>query len=41
MLLDTQVRNAAQIQTNVEEFQKSAVEKHQEIPEAYRKFLSG
>ena len=41
MLLDTQVRNATQIQTNVVEFQKSVVEKHQEIPEAYRKFLSG
>jgi len=41
MLLDTQVRNAAQIQANVGEFQKSVVEKHQEIPEAYRKFLSG
>lgn len=41
ILLDTQVRNAAQIQTNVGEFQKSVVEKHQEIPEAYRKFLSG
>jgi len=41
MLLDTQVRNAAQIQANVGEFQKSVMEKHQEIPEAYRKFLSG
>lgn len=41
ILLDTQVRNATQIQANVGEFQKSVVEKHQEIPEAYRKFLSG
>ncbi len=41
ILLDTQVRNAAQIQKNTEDFQKAVVEKHQEIPEAYRKFLSG
>lgn len=41
MLLDTQVRNASQIMANMEEFQKAVVEKHREIPEAYRKFLSG
>lgn len=41
MLLDTQARNASQIMANMEEFQKAVVEKHQEIPEAYRKFLSG
>lgn len=41
MLLDTQVRNASQIMANMEAFQKAVVEKHREIPEAYRKFLSG
>jgi PAS domain S-box-containing protein len=41
MLLDAQVRNATQIGANVQEFQKAVVEKHREIPEAYRKFLSG
>jgi PAS domain S-box-containing protein len=41
MLLDAQVRNATQVGTNVQEFQKAIVDKHQEIPEAYRKFLEG
>ncbi|MDD1685873.1 PAS domain S-box protein [Methanoregula sp.] len=41
MLLDAQVRNAAQIATNVQEFQKAILEKNSEIPEAYRKFLEG
>jgi len=39
MLLDGQVRNATQVEANVREFQKAIVEKHGEIPEAYRKFL--
>jgi PAS domain S-box-containing protein len=41
MLLDGQVRNATQVETNVQGFQKAIVEKHGEIPEAYRKFLEG
>ncbi len=41
MLLDAQVRNAAQIATNVQEFQKAILDKNSEIPEAYRKFLEG
>ena len=41
MLLDAQVRNAAQIASNVQEFQKAILEKNSEIPEAYRKFLEG
>lgn len=41
MLLDAQVRNAAQVSENVLEFQKAMVEKNKEIPEAYRKFLEG
>jgi hypothetical protein len=41
MLLDVQVRNASQILTNVAGFQKAVVEKHREIPEAYRNFLRG
>lgn len=41
MLLDAQVRNAAQIAVNVQEFQKAILEKNNEIPEAYRKFLEG
>jgi PAS domain S-box-containing protein len=41
MLLDSQVRNAAQVSENVDEFQKAIVEKNKEIPEAYRKFLGG
>jgi len=41
MLLDGQVRNAAQVSENVTEFQKALVEKNREIPEAYRKFLGG
>jgi PAS domain S-box-containing protein len=41
MLLDAQVRNASQIESNVQEFQKAILEKNQKIPEAYRKFLEG
>jgi PAS domain S-box-containing protein len=41
MMLEGQVRNAAQIAANVQEFQKAIVEKNKEIPEAYRKFLEG
>ena len=41
MLLDSQVRNATQVSENVTEFQKAIVEKNEEIPEAYRKFLGG
>jgi len=41
MLLDAQVRNTAQIASNVQEFQKAILEKNSEIPEAYRKFLEG
>jgi PAS domain S-box-containing protein len=41
LLLDGQVRNATQIETNVQEFQKAIVEKNRAIPEAYRKFLEG
>jgi PAS domain S-box-containing protein len=41
MLLDAQVRNTAQIASNVQEFQKAILEKNNEIPEAYRKFLEG
>jgi len=41
MLLDAQVRNAAQIGNNVQEFQKAILEENSEIPEAYRKFLEG
>ena len=41
MLLDAQIRNTTQIETNVQEFQKAIVDKHNEIPEAYRKFLEG
>jgi PAS domain S-box-containing protein len=41
MLLDAQVRNAAQIETNVQEFQKAVLENDTKIPEAYRKFLGG
>jgi PAS domain S-box-containing protein len=41
MLLDAQVRNTAQIASNVQEFQKAILEKNTDIPEAYRKFLEG
>ena len=41
LILDTQIRNADQIAQNVQEFQRAIAEKHQEIPEAYRKFLAG
>lgn len=38
-LLDTQVRNAAQVAANVLEFQKAIAEKNKAIPESYREFL--
>src|SRR5208283_207189 len=41
LILDTQIRNADQIAQNVQDFQRAIAEKHQEIPEAYRKFLAG
>lgn len=41
LILDTQIRNADQIVQNVQDFQRAIAEKHQEIPEAYRKFLAG
>jgi PAS domain S-box-containing protein len=41
MLLDGQIRNATQIAANVQEFQKAIVERNQNIPQAYRKFLEG
>jgi len=41
MLLDAQVRNTAQIASNVQEFQKAIIDKNRDIPEAYRKFLEG
>jgi PAS domain S-box-containing protein len=39
--LEGQVRSAAQVAVNVGEIQKAIAEKNEEIPEAYRKFLSG
>jgi PAS domain S-box-containing protein len=41
MLLDGQVRNASQIEANMQEFQKAITGKNRAIPEAYRKFLEG
>jgi len=41
LLLEVQVKNAQKIALNVQEFQRAIAEKHQEIPEAYRKFLAG
>jgi PAS domain S-box-containing protein len=41
VLLNGQVRNADKVALNVQEFQQAIAEKHQEIPEAYRKFLAG
>jgi PAS domain S-box-containing protein len=41
MLLDAQIRNAAQIEANVQEFQKAVLDKNREIPDAYWKFLGG
>ncbi|OPX64447.1 PAS domain S-box protein [Methanoregula sp. PtaB.Bin085] len=41
MLLDAQIRNATQVEANVQEFQKAVLEKNREIPDAYRKFLGG
>jgi PAS domain S-box-containing protein len=38
-LLETQVRNAHQVATNVLEFQRAIAEKNKAIPEAYREFL--
>jgi PAS domain S-box-containing protein len=39
--LEGQVRSAGQIAVNVGEIQKAIAEKNEDIPEAYRKFLSG
>jgi PAS domain S-box-containing protein len=41
VVLEGQARNAAQIQTNIVEFQTAIVEKNRSIPEAYREFLEG
>jgi PAS domain S-box-containing protein len=41
MVFEGQARNAAQIEENIKEFQKSIVEKNRSIPEAYREFLEG
>ncbi|RPH73235.1 PAS domain S-box protein [bacterium] len=41
VLLETQARNAAQIQANIQEFQAAVVEGNQSIPELYRNFLEG
>ncbi|MFA4876956.1 MAG: PAS domain-containing protein [Methanoregula sp.] len=41
MVLQGQARNAAQIESNIREFQTAIVEKNLSIPEAYRKFLEG
>jgi PAS domain S-box-containing protein len=41
VLLDGQIRNAARISQNVQEFQKAIVEKSRAIPDAYRTFLEG
>jgi len=41
MVFEGQARNAAQIEANIQEFQKAIVEKNKSIPEAYRKFLEG
>ena len=41
MVLDGQVRNATQVASNVQEFQREIARKSKEIPEAYRKFLEG
>jgi PAS domain S-box-containing protein len=41
LLLEGQKKNAEKVALNVQEFQQAIAEKHQEIPEAYRKFLAG
>jgi PAS domain S-box-containing protein len=41
MSLESQIRNAAQISANVQEFQKAIVENNTQIPDAYHKFLEG
>jgi PAS domain S-box len=41
VLLEGQVKTAEKVALNVQEFQRATAEKHQEIPEAYRKFLAG
>ncbi len=40
-ILKSQSRNTAQIEANIQEFQKAIVEKNRSIPEAYQKFLEG
>jgi len=41
LLLEGQAKNAEKVALNVQEFQRAIAEKHQEIPETYRKFLAG
>jgi PAS domain S-box-containing protein len=41
LVLDGQVRNADQVSRNVKEFQQAVTKKNKEIPDAYRKFLTG
>jgi PAS domain S-box-containing protein len=41
LVLDGQARNANQVARNIQEFQREVAQKHQEIPDAYRKFLEG
>ena len=40
-VLEGQARNAAQIESNIGEFQTEIVEKNRSIPDAYRNFLKG
>jgi PAS domain S-box-containing protein len=41
LVLDGQVRNANQVASNVQEFQRAVTKENKEIPDAYRKFLEG
>ncbi|MGB8890552.1 MAG: PAS domain S-box protein, partial [Methanoregula sp.] len=41
VVFESQARNAAQIEANIQEFQKAIVGKNRSIPEAYKKFLEG
>jgi hypothetical protein len=40
LLLHVQIRNASQILENLQALNKAVVEGHEEIPRAYREFLS-
>jgi len=40
-ILKSQSRNTAQIEANIQEFQKAIAENNRSIPEAYQKFLKG